>query len=187
MKKFLTQYYVVFILIAVFSAPGLSAWYFFAHPDLLGKTSTNKGQLLTPPVLLNTLATSTKWHLIFFGGESCGILCRQQLEKLAKIRLALGRKLYSVDLDLVLEVGAPAMPKQFLDAIQDQGFHVTSAVPPLKKIPVVLIANPDNYLILKYDLDVKPGDIFHDLSHLLNNPSATSAPQKVAPHQGATN
>jgi hypothetical protein len=187
MKKFLTRYYVVFILIAVFSAPGLSAWYFFTHPDLLGKAATNRGQLLTPPVLLKPLEKSKKWHLIFFGGESCDNLCKQQLEKLAKIRLALGRKLYSVDLDLVLIDGAPAISKQFLEAIHDQGFHVTTAVWPLKKVPVVLIANPDNYLILTFDLDVKPGDIFHDLSHLLNNPSTTPAPQKSSAHQGTIN
>jgi hypothetical protein len=178
MKKFLKRYYVIFILIILFAAPGFSAWYFFNHPELLGNTSTNKGKLLTPLVRLKALEPSTKWHLIFFTKNACEVQCTQQLEKIAKIRLALGRKLYEVDLNLVIPTDRNVIPKTLLASINALGYRITKSGQSLEKIPPVLIANPDGYLVLGFNKDTNPADIFHDLKHLISNPNAVNTQEK---------
>ena len=171
MKKFLARYYVIVILILLFAAPGISAWYFFKHPELLGKASTNKGQLFNLPVQMHALEKSTKWHLIFWIKNACDDQCMQQLDKLAKIRLALGRKLYEVDLDLVLAEDALPLPKNLVASIKERGFRVTRSVQSFLKKSPVLIASPDGYLILGFAKEANPADIFHDLKQLLSNPN----------------
>lgn len=189
MKKFLTKYYVIFILVLLFSAPGIFAWYFFNHPGLLGDSFTNKGQLLQPPIAMESfqdlrpnLKKSTKWRLVFWTQTACSSTCMQQLEKLAKIRLALGRKLYEVDLDFFQAKEAPLPSKTLMDKIEALGFHRTTLQSPAENIPPVLIANPDNYLILGFKKDSNSADIFHDLKLLISNPNTASSLNTGAKH-----
>lgn len=179
MKNFFARYYVIFILIILFFSPGILAIYFFQHPELLGKSFTNKGHLLRPPVALSSLEKNSKWHLIFWAEQSCDDLCMQQLEKLAKIRLALGRKLYQVDLDLVLAKNSSPLSERLLATIKELGFHITQTDTFLGNIAPVLIANTDAYLVLSFMEDANPADIYHDLKQLLSNPNAASRKNPV--------
>lgn len=65
MRKQTSKYYILLLLIVVFVAPGVAAYLFYQHPSWLGSSRINKGTLLNPPVLLNTLEGKSKWRIIF--------------------------------------------------------------------------------------------------------------------------
>lgn len=196
MKTVLRNYFVLILLGFVFAAPGISAYFFYTHPHWLGDAFTNKGVLLSPPVLLTHLDPSkattvsakeirrssplrfnikSKWQLVLWSPTACEKSCIEQLDKLARIRLALGRRLYEVVPLLLLGANAPPLPKDMVNVLQERDIQVvqlpvgasehTSA---LKSRLEIFIANPDNYLVLAYLPTARPGDIFHDINQLLN-------------------
>ena len=206
MKIFRYNYIVLFILGAVFAAPGIAAYLFYLHPQWLSSTTTNKGVFLDPPVLLahrderdgalhpkaldfdahNTgkhavtakvldVSAGPKWRLVLWSPTACEQRCLDQLDKLARIRLALGRHLYEVEPQLLIADNAEPLSPGLVSALQEQDIHVLrfpieaqKRVPVLKSRLEIFIANPDNYLVLAYLPTVKPGDIFHDIKQLLN-------------------
>jgi hypothetical protein len=175
MKKQTTnKYYVLTLLICLFAAPGIAAYVFYNHPSWLGGTRVNKGVLLSSPVELTSVAGKTKWRLIFWSPSTCAKACLKQLDILARVRLALGRKFYQVDQQLVLGMDSflsSAMKKK-LEA-KDFKVHKLSdmdivQLKNLSEQPHVFIMDPNNYLVLSYKSGVNPDDIYKDLKLLLN-------------------
>jgi len=167
MKNFIVRYYVLLILIVIFAIPGVTALYFYQNPALLGQMGTNKGQLLQPPYLIEALKQSDKWHLLYSHSGVCEANCAQTLEKLAKIRLALGRKLYHVELNL-LENEAHIVSDLDVFLQKADIKKVTNNLPDSLKNPAIFIANPTGNLILSYTPETLPKDIFHDLKLLVS-------------------
>ena len=163
----------------MFLAPGISAYLFYTHPYWLGGVTTNKGIFLDPPVLLPPLerqgsVASLKWRLVLWSPSACEASCIAQLDKLARIRLALGRRLYEVVPELLLGANAPPLSSAMVDALREQDIHSLKLaagdgerMPVLKHQLQIFIANPDNYLVLAYQPMVKPDDIFNDIKQLL--------------------
>lgn len=187
MKTAKRNYLILALLGLVFAAPGISAYFFYTHPHWLGQATTNKGLFLDPPVLLSSLGQHTvvgptagpKWQLILWSPSACETSCLQQLDKLARIRLALGRKLYDVVPNLLLGHDAPSLPDALKKTLQEQDIQVVrmvadAKIPVLKDHIEIFIANPDNFLVLAYQPMAKPGDIFHDIKQLLNTTEKTS-------------
>lgn len=175
MKTQSNKYYVVLLLIIMFAAPGIAAYVFYQHPSWLGSTRVNKGTLLSPPVVLKGLEGEKKWRIVFWAPNACDSACKNQLETLAKVRLALGRKLYQVDQVLVLGDKAAALSAKEQSALKEIQFQVvqlsaaeTSAHEGLLTEPKIFLADPNNYLILSYVSLVKPDDVYKDLKLLLN-------------------
>ena len=176
------NYVVLFILALVFSLPGLAAYEFYKHPQWLGASSVNKGKLLNPPELLANLNAKPKWRLVLWNPGKCEQSCREQIDKLARIRLALGRRLYEVDELLVIDTQTYALSREFIKNLQEHdinAFGISDAEHKkqtlLTEKPQVFIANPDDYLVLAYELDAKPADIFHDLQQLLRTTKSKSS------------
>lgn len=176
MKIVRRNYLVLLFLGLVFAAPGISAYFFYLHPEWLGEATTNKGVLLNPPALLTSMNgfNNTKWQLVLWSPTACGKTCLEQLDKLARVRLALGRHLYEVDSQLLLDTQAPQLSEQLIKALHDQDTHIlTLTVGERERIPAlqdrleIFIANPEDYLVLAYQPTVKPEDIYHDIKHLL--------------------
>lgn len=174
MKLVRRNYSVLFLLGLLFAAPGISAYIFYLHPNWLGNTTTNKGRLLSPPVLLAHSKTSPKWQLALWSPGACEQSCIAELDKLARIRLALGRHLYKVQPQLLLDAKAPPLTEPLAKALQEQDIHTTrlsqserAKMPVLKDQLAIFIVNPDAYLVLAYNPTVKPEDIFHDLKQLV--------------------
>lgn len=165
MKNFIARYYVLLILIIIFAIPGVSALYFYKNPALLGAASTNKGQLLKPAIPVQAFNQLDKWHLVYWQPTICDANCEQVLEKLAKIRLALGRKLYYVDLNLLESVPHASGLDAFLQKADIKSFSQTIAF----QKPAIFIANPEGQLILSYTPETLPKDIFHDLKLLVSH------------------
>ncbi len=175
MKTQSNKYYVVLLLIIMFAAPGIAAYVFYQHPSWLGSTRVNKGTLLNPPVVLKAIEGPKKWRIVFWAPKACNSACKNQLEILAKVRLALGRKLYQVDQVLVLGDNAAALSAAEQSALNEIQFQViqlpTAEVRAHEELfaePKIFLADPNNYLILSYASSVKPDDVYKDLKLLLN-------------------
>jgi hypothetical protein len=159
----------------MFAAPGIAAYVFYQHPSWLGATRVNKGTLLSPPVVLKAFEGEKKWRIVFWAPSACDSVCKNQLETLAKVRLALGRKLYQVDQVLVLGDKASVLSTAEQSALKDMQFQViqlsaaeANAHEVLLAEPKIFLADPNNYLILSYTSLVKPDDVYKDLKLLLN-------------------
>jgi hypothetical protein len=181
MKKQISKYYILLLLAIMFSAPGISAYLFYQHPTWLGSSKVNKGILLSPPIALKSLDGLSKWRIVFWIPTVCKKTCLKQLDLLARVRLALGRKLYQVDQWLILGDDESQRMKQIKPLLKERDFHVArltsddlvklNAISPEATI---FIVNPDNYLILSYQSPLKPDDIYKDLKLLLNTTETKS-------------
>jgi len=172
----LKKYYTLLLLAVLFAAPGLVAWFLYQHPTMVGVSKVNKGILLTPPVSLHAFNNEHKWRLVLWAPKGCGTHCLQSLDKIARIRLALGRKLYSVDQWLLLGHKAPLVSSKTNAFLKEGDFHFSilseKQTNQLTKLPAenkLFIASPDNYLILAYTLRANSEDVYKDLKLLLNS------------------
>ncbi len=168
------HYFVLLFLVLLFAAPGIAAYIFYSHPSWLNNATTNKGKLLNPPVLLTHSMSLSKWRLMLWSPKGCGSTCIAELDKLARVRLALGRHLYKVDTQLVMDAGAAPISEPLMDAMKEKDIQmITLTQEERKKMPLlkgnlaIFIANPNDYLVLAYQSTAKPADIFHDLKHLV--------------------
>jgi hypothetical protein len=175
MKKQVTKYYILLLLATMFAAPGIAAYVLYQHPDWVASTKVNKGTLLSPPVTLSSLGNQSKWQIIFWSPGACKQTCLKQLDMLARVRLALGRKLYQVDQQLLLVDEHSALTKKTKSALKERDFHITRLseddkikLNALSSDPQIFIANPDNFLILSYQSQVNPEDVYKDLKLLLS-------------------
>ncbi|HBI21526.1 MAG TPA: hypothetical protein DDY37_02905 [Legionella sp.] len=169
------RYYVILLLLVfLFSAPGLSAYYLYFHPHWLNGATTNRGQFIRPPQVINALGADSKWRLILWSPLVCDAPCMIQLDKLARIRVALGRRLYDVDAGLMQ--GANAGPISLAVATLLRSHGMFSVMLPaveskhlsgLYRQPQLFIANPDRYLVLAYPVSAEPDDVFRDIKQLL--------------------
>lgn len=165
---------ILLLLVFLFAAPGLSAYFLYFHPQWLSSTTTNKGELLNPPVLLTELGKDSKWRLVLWSPQPCEHSCLVQLDKLVRTRLALGRRLYDVDLCLMLSAQVDLLPKALTVTLHEQGVSVirlsseeSNRLLALHKNPELFISNPENFLVLAYPESAPPDDLFHDIKLLL--------------------
>lgn len=173
MKTHRKKNWILLVLALIFLAPGCGALFFFMHPQWLAKSPlTNRGTLIKQPEQIFS-AHVGKWQLVLWYPGRCAKDCQQQLERLAKIRLALGRHLYEVKTLLATTSGKATFgleDKLLLDE-QDIGYrYVTASISQnLGDKAQIFIANPENFLILRYPLSANPADIYHDIKILINS------------------
>ncbi|WP_133128906.1 hypothetical protein [Legionella nagasakiensis] len=175
MNVFYRKYFVPVALVLLFASPGLFAYFFYSHPQWLGATKTNKGELLNPPILISPHDIAAKWRVLLWSPDGCKKQCVQQLNKLARIRLALGRHLYEVESCLLMKPDVPPLSDRLTYVLRDQDIHVLkltagnhARLPALPPTPQIYLENPNGFLVLAYSPDTKPEDIFHDIKRLLN-------------------
>jgi len=178
----------LWVMVAVFAAPVIAAWFFYLNPEYLPSGRTNKGDLIDPVVALPAdLALSTrdgtdfsrdllagKWTLVYLAGGTCGDACRNQLIAMRQIRLALGESQRSVErllmltdataTDLARELGAAfagmrvALGGGRLPELLGEG---TAA------LDRIYILDPMGNLMMRYAADAPARDTLEDLEHLL--------------------
>jgi len=161
---------ILILLTLLFLTPGVLAWLTFKHPEWLQEKSKNQGAFVSPPILLPALGEKSKWALMLWEPEKCAKMCKMTMEKLAKIRLALGRRLYEVELQLVQNPAASTLSSAFQARLREQDVKWTTLSAPnllLSKPRTIYIADREHRLILVYPADAPPEAIFQDLSHLL--------------------
>ncbi|WP_133130722.1 hypothetical protein [Legionella yabuuchiae] len=169
------RYLVPILLVLLFAAPGIAAYVFYHHPQWLEGSKVNRGTLLKPPIAVRKSHEPSKWQLVFWSPRSCTLACEKELDKLARIRLALGRRLYDVNVQLLLGTEAKTLSNDLISKLADQdiltaqlGHGDYQSMVNLPKHSQLYIENPTGYLVLAYSDQAKPGDIHNDLKRLLN-------------------
>lgn len=163
-------YFILLLLALMFIMPGLTAYLLYLHPTWL-EGRTNRGNLLRPPVLLPKAIGKEKWRIVFWQPGDCHEACLKQLDKIARVRLALGRHLYKVDLWLISD-SIETLSGASTRWLHEQAIQIMKW--PWNKFPFdetqkgrVFIISPESYIILSYPKEAKPDDIFHDIKHLV--------------------
>lgn len=185
MTKQTTKFGILILLASMFAAPGLAAYLFYKHPQWISSVHLNRGTLLNPPQVLNVLDQKKKWRVVLWYPRGCNQSCLKQMDLVARIRLALGRRLYQVDQWLILGDNAPLLDEEASKIAQELDFKVVKiansaqdmSLPPRTQ---VYIANPDRYLVLSYKAKFAPEDIYKDLQQLLKIPVSTATPRGQA-------
>lgn len=169
---------LIFILLAIlFCLPGIAAYWVFLHPEWLTAAKTNKGKLLDPPYQLSNMDDRNKWHLYYWYPGQCDEKCLSNLDRLARVRLALGRKLYEVDLQWLRANNSDPVDAKLRSELAQQDIQLKVLSSKDSEYLLansnnnwVYIANPDDFLILKYTNIEQSMDIYKDLKHLLSIP-----------------
>jgi hypothetical protein len=175
MKHTARYYFILFTLVFLFIAPGLSAYFFYFHPQWLSSSTTNKGQFVNPPILISALeSTPKKWQFVLWSPDTCDALCMKQLDQLARVRVALGRRLYDVDLILLMKENQAQLSAEYAKILRDQGIFERRLSANESKVllsrynnPMFFIANQEQYLVLAYQTTSQSHDLFHDIKLLL--------------------
>lgn len=178
MKSSKKPFVILMILFFIFSLPGITAYVYYLHPEWQNKKTVNKGSLLQAPVILEKIkAEPEKWALILWSPGPCTLNCEKKLDQLARIRLALGRRLYGLALFLLTKEESLPFSPALLKASHEKDIHLLTLAPselkalnPLTQAlneDKIFIADPQHFLILKYPGEVKADNIFQDLKKLL--------------------
>ena len=176
MKKKISNYTILLLLAVLFAAPGVTAYFVYLHPEWLGASTVNKGHLMQPPSVLNAFDDSAKWRMVLISPNTCEKMCLAQLDTLARARLALGRQLYNVELWLVLDSNAASLSEEEKADLKEKDIRVAQISFATTEMQAILsgdfrlfIANPEQYLILGYQDQANPEDIYKDLKRLLSS------------------
>lgn len=163
--------YILGLLVLLFIAPGLLAYLYYLNPNWITGTH-NKGHFLNPAESFPVFSDQ-KWRLIYWTKNGCEQTCIRHLDELQRLRLALGRRYYEVDLWLLQPKEIASSTKMLPAMLQQHHIQVLQITPqqytPLlqKDAEAILIANPTQYLVLAYQPNAPLDDIFHDIKHLL--------------------
>ncbi len=170
---------IILILTAIFLAPGIAALIYYRHPTWLSNPPTNRGRFVSPVYQLKTLPNKNQhWRLIYWTPKPCDAACMSHADDLARIRLALGRRLYQVDACILLAADQPDFRPEQTKILQEKDMCMLKLSESAKLDRAALgdksaffIASPDNALILTYPINVVLDDLFHDIKHLMTEPS----------------
>ncbi len=165
---------ILAFLFLLFTLPGCLALLIYQYPQWLGSSTINNGQFISPMIKLDSLNEQSQWHLLLISDKACEAQCLTLLDKLARVRLALGR--LSREVDLRLMVSEKAMLPSTLIRRQMKEVAMTSQVLSSTDIERlmsrdyrqgVFIVDPRGYLVLFYPLEAKQKGIYNDLKHLI--------------------
>jgi hypothetical protein len=173
MKK--KQKHLIFGLLGLlFFLPGFSAYVLHKYPNLMHLHTVNHGSFVTEQevVLPELKGKASSWHLILYHIGDCDTLCLKKIDSLARTRLALGRRLYNVDLDLItkkhsLLTGAAKILKNIDVKIIHLCKKNLVIMESITQVPCIFIANAKRQLVLRYPYDAPLEDILADLKHLV--------------------
>lgn len=180
------------LMVAVFAAPVIAAWFFYLNPEYLPSGRTNKGELISPVVALPLeLGLSTpegtdldrsglegKWTLVYIAGSSCPDSCIDRLIAIRQIRLAVGEDQLSVARMLILtDPTANALASQLATDFDGMQVALTDAAGGLRLLDLlgqgsaaldrIYILDPMGNLMMRYAPDAPAKDTLKDLERLL--------------------
>ena len=184
---------IIAAIIIVFTGPLILSWFIFNHTDFLeARGTSNYGQIITPPILLEdfSLVDPTnlerkntlygKWSMIFVA-ESCDEICMENVYRMRQIHMGIGKHSLRVQKVLFLTNQHPGeLSKLFikyvgqqvintdsvdLDALLDK-FRSKKVINPTKA-GHIYISDPLGNLMMSYPSDINPKGILKDLKKLL--------------------
>lgn len=178
-------------LVALFAAPLLIAWVWWANIDHWRPShTTNHGNLVTPPRPIHDVAAPlatgmgqlphdffrAHWTLVYIGPADCDADCRSALYATRQIRIAVGRDIERVQ-RLYIVNGTPLHPAQLRSAHPDLTVVDGSTVPgrrlreefaPASTAPgKIYLVDPLGNLMMTYPSQADPEGMLADLKQLL--------------------
>lgn len=180
------------LMVAIFAAPMLAAWFYYLNPDLLPQARSNKGEILQPVVPLPRDIALTgqsggrfdpallqgAWTLIYLARDTCGEPCVQHLTELRQIRLALGEGMLSVERLLLVAEPSSDLDRDLMEQAFE-GMHValldadgansllTALNSGADAYGRVYILDPMGNLMMRYATDTPPEDTLSDMERLI--------------------
>ena len=171
-KNILTLLLIIFIFIA----PSIAAIIAYNYKSLFNNHPTDHGAFLKEDIYFKNIGKNKKWHLAYYNAKECDAYCIKQLDKLARIRLALGRHLYSIDVYLLLDNEIPLLSKQKTNFLRNIYINVilfslldTSYHNLFSDKSAFYLLNPDNYIALTYKDTSSADDIYQDIKKLVKD------------------
>jgi hypothetical protein len=180
------------IMVGIFAAPVLAAWFFYFNPQYLPSARGNLGELISPVVAvpvdlrlttpagvsLDRARFDGKWTLVYLGGSDCSDACRLRLRDLRQIRLALGDGSLSVERLLILtDAGAApigvALAKEFggMEVAMTDQTGAAWLIGALGEGPQALgrvyLLDPMGNLMMRYASDAPAKDVLKDMGRLI--------------------
>ncbi len=186
--------FTLILVVLVFCAPVLLAWYMHAFTNVVATTdTTNHGDLVVPARLVPDLPLSNpgvdpdtdrlrgKWNLVFIQHGTCAQLCRENIYRMHRIYLATGRHAHRLRRVLMLDRPQDAGFHRYLQAYPGQrvylaeqtgGEDVTRLFDLTGEMAVrqkgwFYIVDPLGNLMMSYRSEVHPKLIIKDLITLL--------------------
>ncbi len=161
------------ILFAIGLVPVFIAFVvFFYFPQLMPTATTNKGELIAPPVQADALGLDEftgDWVLIIPVGSSCGTECEERLYLARQVNTALGRESSRVKRLVLWTSGAGAN-----NGVLDQYPDIETAFVPETKLENALgsaeriyLMDPLGNIFMFYTLDKAGKPMLEDIKHLL--------------------
>lgn len=173
------------MMIVVFAAPVVGAWFLYLNPQFLPSSQSNRGELIQPMVPVNAelglLDEQGKpldlkvfdgmWTLVVLTAGDCSQECRDQLISVRQIRLALGETSKHVE-RLWVQVDrstASSVDKEFdgmYSALADQRL-LKALGEGEQALNRIYILDPMGNLMMRYAPDASPKDPLKDMERLL--------------------
>lgn len=182
----------LWLMVVVFAAPVVAAWFFYLNPEYLPAGRSNKGELIEPVVHLppglglftpqgaelGPGALAGRWTLVYLAGGDCTDACRNQLIAIRQIRLALGENQLSTGRLLILTDPAAAdLGAELEREFEGMQVAVTDAASGERLLELlgqgaqsldrIHILDPMGNLMMRYAPDAPPEDTLKDMERLL--------------------
>jgi len=165
--KITKQFTLPILLALLFLMPFFAALWSYKSGVMKQAGLVNKGQLLSTSVTVPELISTQKWQLLYVSSATCEKVCLSDLDTLARVRLALGRRLYGLELSLGVKP-----PVELTAPVIHQLATMDIKVKNLKQIPQELrgsqvwIVNKEGKVIMTYTDSLQPKAIYADLKKL---------------------
>ena len=162
------------ILATIGFGPLLAAYaIFFYFPYLLPSTTTNNGELIDPPIVLNEVndfaALNGLWSLMLLEAE-CGADCTELSYLATQVVKGLGKDSDRVRKVLLLDNTVPSIKvdKDFSNEFKSLKLQNTRSLFQISNgRPGLFLKDPNGNVILFYPLDKAGKPMLKDLKHLL--------------------
>lgn len=178
----------------IFAGPLLVAfiWLQLVRHDAVVATSS-KGDLIKPATPLTEFqleevgkgaldleSVKGLWTLMYFAGDTCGDICRQNLYHMRQVRLALARNMdrvqrlvitaeaATIDADLLSEHEGLRVATGSADAVDGLRQQVVAAEAGMTDSPeAIYLIDPMGNVMLRFPADLNPKGMLKDLKHLM--------------------
>jgi hypothetical protein len=173
-KNKIKKYISVLVLVVIFSIPFFAAFFLFTHPALWRHlSSTNYGNWAPKTNWQLNQAKARAWQIVLWNDGSCEQSCMQTLDQLGRVRLAMGRKVYEVDIVLVVPEGIE-ISSELERQLKEWNFYYQYL--PLKDKPIwnknfkqypIVLFGPEHESVLEYPLNFDSKKMYHDFQVLV--------------------
>lgn len=171
---FSKQNKTLFILIVIFLLPVIAAHYAFHHAShYFSDKGTNYGKFVANSITWQAGNNPRPWQLILKVENQCQPDCLEILDKLSRLRLSMGRKLYNLDLVLLLPAAQFPTPK-LISQLDNQnilwtvlGDEDASKWKQDLRGEMILLFGPEHRAVLKYPKLFESKKMAHDLQLLI--------------------